>query len=75
MCQTLDIPRSTYYESLTKTESNRDRENREYTDKIRHIHEESKKRYGAPKISQGVRKTRLFNQFKTRSTPDEKGWD
>ena len=56
MCQTLDIPRSTYYESLTKTESNRDRENREYTDKIRQIHEESKKRYGAPKIHKALEK-------------------
>src|SRR5690625_5355621 len=50
MCETLNIPKSTYYQSLNKTESNRDRENREFTEKIIQIHEESKKRYGAPKI-------------------------
>ena len=50
MCETLDIPKSTYYQSLNKTESNRDRENREFTEKIIQIHEDSKKRYGAPKI-------------------------
>ncbi len=50
MCETLDIPKSTYYQSLHKTESNRDRENREFTEKIIQIHEDSKKRYGAPKI-------------------------
>ncbi|MEI3598603.1 IS3 family transposase [Oceanobacillus sp. MO10714A] len=50
MCETLDIPKSTYYQSLNKTESNRDRENRELTEKIIEIHEASKKRYGAPKI-------------------------
>ncbi|MCU9600882.1 IS3 family transposase [Pallidibacillus thermolactis] len=50
MCDTLDIPKSTYYQSFHKTESNRDRERREFTEKIIEIHEESKKRYGAPKI-------------------------
>lgn len=56
MCETLDIPRSTYYDSLNKTESNRDRENREYTDEIIKIHKESKKRYGAPKIHEMLEK-------------------
>ncbi|WP_238456063.1 IS3 family transposase [Lederbergia galactosidilytica] len=50
MCETLDMPKSTYYQSLHKTESNRDRERREFTEKIIQIHEDSKKRYGAPKI-------------------------
>src|SRR5690606_415766 len=50
MCEALDIPKSTYYQSFHKTESNRDRERREFTEKIIEIHEESKKRYGAPKI-------------------------
>ncbi|MDY0406672.1 IS3 family transposase [Virgibacillus sp. 179-BFC.A HS] len=56
MCETLDIPKSTYYQSLNKTESNRDRENREFTEKIIQIHEESKKRYGAPKIHETLEK-------------------
>ncbi|MBB2480860.1 IS3 family transposase [Bacillus sp. APMAM] len=35
---------------MINTRTNRDRENRELTDKISRIHQESKKRYGAPKI-------------------------
>jgi putative transposase len=46
----LGVAKSTYYESFYKTESNRDRENRELTEKIKQIHQESKGRYGAPKI-------------------------
>ncbi|KGX83783.1 integrase, partial [Pontibacillus litoralis JSM 072002] len=56
MCETLVIPKSSYYQSLYKTESNRDRENREFTEKIIQIHEESKKRYGAPKIHEILEK-------------------
>ncbi|KRG17071.1 integrase [Lederbergia galactosidilytica] len=41
---------------MNKTESNRDRENREFTEKIIQIHEESKKRYGAPKIHETLEK-------------------
>ncbi|WP_204671902.1 IS3 family transposase [Gracilibacillus alcaliphilus] len=56
MCETLGIPKSTYYQSLNKAESNRDRGNREFTEKIIRIHEESKKRYGAPKIHEILEK-------------------
>src|SRR5690625_4364392 len=50
MCDVLDVPRNTYYKSLDKTISNRERENIELTKRITEIHNESKKRYGAPKI-------------------------
>src|SRR5690625_4915394 len=50
MCDVLDVPRSTYYKSLNKTISNRDRENKELTERINQIHNDSNKRYGAPKI-------------------------
>jgi putative transposase len=50
MCEVLDMPRSTYYQSLMKTESARDRENRLLLEQIQLIHTESKGRYGAPKI-------------------------
>lgn len=52
MCETLKVPKSTYYQSFHKTESKRDRERRELTQRIVEIHNESKKRYGAPKIHQ-----------------------
>ena len=50
MCDVLDVPRSTYYKSLNKTLSNRDRENKELTERIIQIHNDSNKCYGAPKI-------------------------
>lgn len=50
MCEVLDMPRSTYYQSLVKTESARDRENRLLLERIQLIHIESKGRYEAPKI-------------------------
>ena len=51
MCDVLDVPRSTYYKSLDKTISNRERENIKLTKKIIEIHEASYKRYGAPKTT------------------------
>lgn len=57
MCEVLDIPRSTYYQALTKTVSNRDQENQVLTEKIFDIHKESKARYGAPKIHQTLLKS------------------
>lgn len=56
MCEVLDVPRSTYYQSLEHMESNRDRENRQLTEEIHRIHKESKARYGAPKIHQSLLK-------------------
>ena len=50
MCDVLDVPRSTYYQSLNRTISNRERENNELTKRIIEIHNDSNKRYGAPKI-------------------------
>ena len=52
MCQTLGIARSSYYQSQYKTESKRSRENKEFTQKIIQIHQDSGERYGAPKIHQ-----------------------
>ncbi|WP_091000214.1 IS3 family transposase, partial [Bacillus sp. 491mf] len=52
MCQTLGIARNSYYQSQHKTESKRSRENEELTQKIIQIHQDSGKRYGAPKIHQ-----------------------
>src|SRR5690625_7253394 len=50
MCNVLDVPRSTYYQSLNKTISNRERENNKLTKRIIEIHNDSNNRYGAPKI-------------------------
>ncbi len=50
MCRVLLMPRSAYYQSFHHTISNREQENNEITKRIVEIHEESGKRYGAPKI-------------------------
>ena len=38
MCEVLEVPRSTFYQSLNKTTSNRERENNELTKAIVTIH-------------------------------------
>ncbi|OXB93648.1 IS3 family transposase [Parageobacillus thermoglucosidasius] len=48
--------RSSYYDSKNKQESNRARENKELTEKIKEIHLKSSKRYGAPKIHEALKK-------------------
>ena len=50
MCKVLKVPRSSYYKFLTKAESKRSIENKGLEKRILAIYEESKKRYGAPKI-------------------------
>ncbi|MEQ6378786.1 IS3 family transposase, partial [Bacillaceae bacterium S4-13-56] len=56
MCDVLGVSKSTYYQTKQQVESNRDRENREITEKIKEIHEESKQRYGALKIYESLKK-------------------
>lgn len=50
MCKVLGVSRSSYYKFLNKKESNRSIENKQFQEKILKIYNESKKRYGAPKI-------------------------
>ncbi|PAD66028.1 IS3 family transposase, partial [Bacillus sp. 7586-K] len=56
LCSVLGIPKSTFYQSFKKTESNRESENKQLTKRIKEIHEESKMRYGAPKIHKILQK-------------------
>lgn len=49
-------PKKHLYQSCHKTESNRDRVNKELTKRIKAIHKESHERYGAPKIHQVLMK-------------------
>lgn len=50
MCHVLEMPRSTFYQSLNNTMSNREQENQKITKRMKKIHLESKERYGTPKI-------------------------
>ncbi|OWZ82637.1 IS3 family transposase [Natranaerobius trueperi] len=50
MCDALGVSKSTYYHKSNHVESNRDKENRKLTEEIIKIHNDSNKRYGAPKI-------------------------
>jgi len=40
LCEVLDVPRSTYYKSLTKTVPKRDQENQQLTSRILEVHHE-----------------------------------
>jgi len=51
MCKVLGIARSSYYKHLKKKPSNREIENKSIEKEIINIHNASKKRYGAPKIT------------------------
>lgn len=50
MCKVLGVSRSSYYKFLSKKQSKRSIENKKIQEKILKIYEDSKKRYGAPKI-------------------------
>ena len=50
MCEVLGIARSSYYKALTKSETPRAKEKEELKDVIHRIYDESKGRYGSPKI-------------------------
>ena len=50
MCRVLKMPKSTYYQSFHKQPNSYHVANEQLLERIRVIHEESKGRYGAPKI-------------------------
>ena len=50
MCEVLGIARSSYYKALTKSETPRAKEKKELKEVIHKIYDESKGRYGSPKI-------------------------
>lgn len=50
LCNVLEVPRSTYYQSFHKVKSTHAIENEAILERIKIIHAESKGRYGAPKI-------------------------
>ncbi|MCK4675562.1 MAG: IS3 family transposase [Gammaproteobacteria bacterium] len=50
LCDALEVSPSGYYDWLERPESNRSRENKVLTDKIRRRHQQSREIYGSPKI-------------------------
>jgi len=64
MCEVLGVSKSTYYQSFHKVESNRERTNKQLTKRIIEIYEESKKRYGAPKIHNVLEKEGYYVSLK-----------
>lgn len=50
MCRVLDVSRSAFYAWLNREPSDRDREDRELTEKIKVIHTQSRGTYGSPRI-------------------------
>ena len=54
MCEAFDVSASGYYDWLDRPESNRSRENRKLTQKIKQYHEQSREIYGSPKIHEDL---------------------
>lgn len=54
ICKVLDFPRSTYYDAFNPVPSNRQQESQLFDEAIKCIYQESKKRYGAPKIQKSL---------------------
>lgn len=52
LCKVLGIPRSTYYEALVHVPSNKESQFFEFGEQVATAYEDSKGRYGAPKIRQ-----------------------
>jgi len=54
LCEVMEVSTSGFYDWLERPESNRSRENRHLTDKIRRCHQRSREIYGSPKIHQDL---------------------
>ena len=54
LCELLDVSSSGYYDWLDRPESNRSRENKLLTVKIRRSHQQSNKIYGSPRIHEDL---------------------
>src|SRR6185312_12011772 len=59
LCQALGLSRSGYYNWLKRPESRRAKANREVLDKITVPHEENRRCYGSPRITQALRRQGL----------------
>ena len=60
MCRVLKMPKSTYYQSFHKKPNSYHVENEGLLERIKVIHEESKGRYGAPKIFELFKKKAIL---------------
>ncbi len=60
MCKTLEISRSGFYAWFRRTESDRARENRELTELIRSVFDESRGIYGVPRVFRTLRRRGVF---------------
>jgi len=54
LCKLLEVSPSGYYDWHDRPESNRSRENRALTEKIRYFHQQSNEIYGSPKIHEDL---------------------
>lgn len=55
MCLVLEVSASGYYRFRERPQSEREKENQRLVEKIRAIHEQSRKNYGSPKVYQRLR--------------------
>ncbi len=54
LCEVMEVSSSGFYDWLKRPESERSRDNRRLTEKIRHYHQQSREIYGSPKIHEDL---------------------
>lgn len=54
LCEVLEVSTSGYHDWLNRPESNRSRQNRQLTEKIKRSHQQSRSIYGSPKIHEDL---------------------
>ena len=55
LCEVMEVSTSGFYDWLDRPESERSRENRRLTERIKHYHQQSREIYGSPKIYKDLR--------------------
>jgi putative transposase len=52
LCKVMEVSRSGYYKWKDRPESERERQHKEWTDKVKEVFDDSRQLYGSPKVTQ-----------------------
>ncbi|QJD85265.1 IS3 family transposase [Cohnella herbarum] len=52
MCRVMEVSRSGYYKWLGRSESERERQHKEWTEQVKEVYDQNRQLYGSPKITE-----------------------